>query len=227
MSFIRRLLHDLKGAVLVETTILIPILLVFLLGAVDFLFAFYEWSAATKAVEIGARIAAVSDPVASGLNSISTGVVNPPTVNPGDPMPNFQVTCNGATQACTCTVGSCPGMGSFSWAAINKIICGRDNTSTTECNYPTNCHDATSYYFAGMCDIFQRITAANVKIVYTQTGLGFAGRSGGPVPTITVSLQNIPFQFFFLNGLLGFRPINIPAAATTMTGEVLSSAPQS
>ena len=30
--------------------------------------ALYQWNAAAKAVEIGARIAAVSDPVASGLN---------------------------------------------------------------------------------------------------------------------------------------------------------------
>jgi hypothetical protein len=77
-----------------------------------------------------------------------------------------------------------------------------------------------------MCDIFSRIATANVKVVYTQTGLGFAGRTGGPVPTITVSLQNLPFQFFFLNGLRGFQPINISPATTTTTGEVLSSAAQ-
>jgi hypothetical protein len=117
-------------------------------------------------------------------------------------------------------------MGTFSWSAINKVICGRDSTSTTESNYSVQCADATSAYFAGMCDFFRRITAANVKIVYTQTGLGFAGRFGGPVPTITISVQNLPFQFFFLNGLLGFQPINIPALTTTTTGEVLSSAAQ-
>ena len=69
MSFTRHFSRDQDGGVLVETTVLIPILLVFLLGAVDFLFAFYQWSAAIKAVEVGARIAAVSDPVAEGLNS--------------------------------------------------------------------------------------------------------------------------------------------------------------
>ena len=195
MSFTRHFARDQDGSVLVETTVLIPILLVFLLGAVDFLMAFYQWSAAVKAVEVGARIAAVSDPVADGLNSLSTGVA----ASAGDPMPAFTVTCNdAASYSCDCTSGpgTCPGMGSFSWAAMNKIICGRDSTSSTECDYSTKCSDTTGYYFAGMCGIFRRITAANVKIVYTQTGLGFSGREGGPVPTIIVSVQNLPFQFF-------------------------------
>ena len=224
MSFNWRFARDQDGSVLVETTVLIPILLVFVLGAVDFSLAFYQWSLATKAAQVGARIAVVSDPVASGLNNISTGVLSS-TVAAGDPMPAFQVTCDGAAASCTCTVGTCPGMGTFSWAAMNNIVCGRDNTSATECNYSTQC-SATSYYFRGMCDIYPRITAANVIIRYTQTGLGFAGRSGGPIPTIAVSLQNLPFQFFFLNGLMGFGPINISSEITTTTGEVLSSAAQ-
>lgn len=226
MSFTRSFARDQAGGVLVETTVLIPILLVFVLGAIDFSLAFYQWNLATKAVQVGARIAAVSDPVASGLSSISTGVLSlSSTVIAGDPMPDFQVTCEGATPSCTCTRGTCPGMGTFSWAAMNKIVCGRNNTSTTQCIYSTQC-SATSSYFRGMCDIFPTITAANVRIVYTQTGLGFAGRDGGPVPTITVSLQNVPFQFFFLNGLMGFQPITISSARTTTTGEVLSSAAQ-
>jgi hypothetical protein len=74
-----------------------------------------------------------------------------------------------------------------------------------------------------MCDIFPRIRPANVVIVYTQTGLGYAGRPGGPVPTITLSLQNLPFQFFFLSGLRGFKDIPIPASTTSITAEDLSS----
>ena len=54
-------------------------------------------------------------------------------------------------------------------------------------------------------------------------GLGYAGRPGGPVPTIKISLQNLPFRFFFLGDLLGFRNIHIPEVATTMTAEDLYS----
>src|SRR5262249_1098875 len=73
------------------------------------------------------------------------------------------------------------------------------------------------------CDIFPRITPANVKIVYAQTGLGYAGRPGGPMPTITVSLQNLPFQFFFLRGLMGFHDFQIPSSTVSLTAEDLSS----
>jgi hypothetical protein len=74
-----------------------------------------------------------------------------------------------------------------------------------------------------MCNIFDRIGVTNVVVVYTQTGLGYVGRPGGPVPTITVALQNLPFQFFFLGALIGLNNVEIPAMTTTITGEDLSS----
>ena len=68
---ILRFTRDNNGGVLVEATIMITIMFVFVLGSIDFLFAFYQWNAATKAVQVGVRIAAVSDPVAKGLNGLS------------------------------------------------------------------------------------------------------------------------------------------------------------
>jgi hypothetical protein len=97
---------------------------------------------------------------------------------------------------------------------MNTIVFGRGSSS---------CSDAKSGDGVGMCDIFPRITPANVKIVYAQTGLGYAGRPGGPMPTITVSLQNLPFQFFFLRGLMGFHDFQIPASTVSLTAEDLSS----
>jgi Flp pilus assembly protein TadG len=220
MRSLIRFWRDQVGGPLVEVAVLFPFVFVFLFGSVDFLYAFYQWTSATKAVEVGARLAAVSDPVASGLTgttNIATQAVNPPTVLLGDPMPSFQVTCSGAgAGACTCT-GSCTGFGAYSAAAMNTIVFGRGSAA---------CGDATSYYDVGMCDMFSRITAANVQIIYSQTGLGYAGRLAGPVPTITVSLQNLTFQFFFLRGLLRFANLNMPPLATTITGEALSSGPQ-
>lgn len=208
-----RLLRDKSGAVLAEVTVMMPIALVFVLGSVDFLFAFYQWNAAAKAVEMGARIAAVSTPLANGLNSLSTSVLSS-SLHLGDTMPSFTVTCNaGGGGGCSCS-GTCSGVSGFNASALNDIVYGRGNAA---------CGDATSFYDAGMCDIFRRIQPANVKIVYAQTGLGYAGRNGGPVPTITVSIQNLPFQFFFLGGLLGFANINMPGLQTTITGEDLSS----
>jgi TadE-like protein len=208
--------RDTNGSVLVEVTVMLPIMIFFVLGSIDFLFAFYEWNAATKAVQVGARIAAVSDPVMTGFNNLSAALVSA-SLRPGSAMPQFTVTCDGRTATCTCD-GTCQvgGVIRFDAAALNTIVYGRGSKA---------CGDATSSYTAGMCDIFNRITPANVRIEYRQpaapAGLGYVGRPGGPVPTIKVSLQNIPFRFFFLGSL--FHNIQIPGLATTRTGEDLYS----
>jgi hypothetical protein len=208
------LLRDQQGSVMVEVTIMLSITLVLVLGAIDFLLLFYQWHAAAKAVQIGVRLAAVSDPVASGLNNLSQAVVSA-SVPPGAAMPNFVVTCDGRTGTCSCNgANACRGMKGYDGTAMNTIVFGRGSSS---------CSDAKSADVVGMCDIFPRITPANVKIVYAQTGLGYAGRPGGPMPTITVSLQNLPFQFFFLRGLVGFHDFQIPASTVSLTAEDLSS----
>jgi hypothetical protein len=223
-SFVQRLIRDEAGGPLVEATVLIPIMFTFLFGAIDFCFLFYQWNAAAKAVEVGARIAAVSNPVASGLNNISQNVVNPGVVDPGDPMPAFTITCDGSAGSCTCSGAACAGTAiTYDLTAMRTIVFGRAGL--------TSCGTPSSYYFAGMCNMFERITPGNVQVVYTQTGLGYAGRPDGPQPTVTVSLLQtagaaLQFQYFFLGGLLGFANINIPAFPTTITGEVLSSTAQ-
>src|SRR5215831_9752463 len=164
-------LRDQQGSVLVEVTIMLSITLMLVLGALDFLLLFYQWNAAAKAAQIGARLAAVSDPVALGLNGLSHAVVSL-WVPPGAAMPKFVITCDGRTATCTCNgVRACWGVRGYDRAAMNTIVFGRGNSS---------CSDAKSADQVGMCDIFPRITPANVKIVYTQTGLGYAGRPGAP-----------------------------------------------
>ena len=206
----RLLWGDERGSVLVETTVMLVILFIFVLGSVDFLMAMYQWNAASKAVQVGARIAAVSTPVANGLTAI-TGLEG--GANPGDfPPPAFTTrTCSGAGG------GSCTGGSTYNAAAMNRIVFGRDAAGADPCR------DATSSYEIGMCDVFPRVTAANVVVSYMYSGLGFAGRPSGPVPTVTVSLQNLTFQFFFLGGLMGFSNMAIPPLTTTITGEDLSS----
>src|SRR5262249_6128559 len=129
-------LRDQQGSVLVEVTIMLSITLVLVLGAIDFLLLFYQWNAAAKAVQIGARLAAVSDPVASGLNSLSQAVVSA-AVPPGAAMPNFVVTCDGRTATCTCNgVNACRGMKGYDRAAMNTIIFGRASSSCSHAKSP-------------------------------------------------------------------------------------------
>lgn len=197
---IKRFAGDERGGVLVEVTVMLVILFTFVLGSVDFLNAMYQWNAATKAVQVGARIAATSNPVAAGFTAI-TGMEG--GLNPGDPTPAgtyATITCDGGSASCTA--------GGYDAAALNIILSGR-------------CADPTAYCL-GMNKVFPRVQAQHVVISYESTGLGYAGRPGGPVPTISVSLQNLQFQFFFLT----FANITIPGLATTVTGEDLSlSAP--
>jgi TadE-like protein len=215
-SFIVRLVRDEDGGPLVEVAIILPILITFLFGGVDFMNALYQWNAAAKAVEIGARIAAVSDPVASGLNSIPENVLSA-SVASGSPMPDFIVACDGGAAACVCESGACGGMGSYSAEAMGLIVYGRAGKET--------CTPPASEYFAGMCNIFPPIMPQYVTVVYVQTGLGYAGRNTGPVPTIAVSLNaasskaKLPFKFFFLP----LANIDVPQVTTTITGEALSA----
>lgn len=198
------------GAVLVEATVMMTIMLVFLLGSIDFLLVFYQWNLATKALQMGVRLASVSDPVAAGFDNLGIAIAN--SLPAGSEMPAFIVRCDGEALTCKC-IGFCTGLGGYDEAAMDTIVFGRNSLS---------CSDATSVSNAGMCDIFPRITAANVTITYAQTGLGYVARPGGPAPTITIALQNLPIQFFFLGGLMKFNKINL-TASTSAAGEDLSS----
>lgn len=202
--------RDQNGGVLVEATVMIPIIFIFFLGAIDFLFAFYQWNQAAKAVETGLRIAAVSSPVSNDIPSI-TGVGG--SVYPGDPMPVITTrVCTGSNATCTGGSGS-----TYDATAMNWIVFGRGRTS---------CGAPSSVYYAGMCNFFARVQPLNVRITYSHSasdGLGYAGRPGGPVVTTTLSLENLQFQFFFLGGLMNFANINMPGMTSTMTSEDLSS----
>ena len=69
-----------------------------------------------------------------------------------------------------------------------------------------------------------RLRRQDVQISYVATGLGYQTRPGGAVPTIVVEIRTgLPFQFFFMNGLLGFANLNIPPMRSTVTGEDLAN----
>ena len=185
------------------------ILFIFILGSIDFLMAMYQWNAAAKAVQVGARIAAVSTPVANGLPAI-TGLEG--GAKPGDfPPPAFTTrTCTGAGG------GSCTGGSTYNADAMNRIVFGRVGAAALA--------SVQLLLTRSGCATFSPASQpANVVVSYIYSGLGFAGRPGRTTVArpMTVSLQNIPFQFFFLGGLLGFANITIPPLTTTITGEDL------
>lgn len=193
-----------SGAVSVEFGLTLTVFMLVLLAAAEFALGYWQWNAASKAVQLGARLAAVTDPVAAELRTL-TGLSS--GVNPGDPMPFFEIECRGAMQSCT--------TGAYDAAAMATIVFGRGNDACPEEPRP----------YPPMCQLFRRVTPENVVISYVHTGLGFAGRPGGPVPTITLRLEDVVYDSVVLRRLLG-DAVMMPAFTTTVTGENLSSTAQ-
>jgi Flp pilus assembly pilin Flp len=192
---------DAGGATTVEFGLVATVLFTILFGLVDFGYAFWQWSSATKALQLGVRLAAVSDPVSSDLKTL-TGLSA--SVKDGDPMPYYERVCSGAARTCS--------GGTFDQGALNTILYGRGNAS---------CPTARQSY-APMCQIFPRIKPENLRVEYVHTGLGYAGRPGGPLPTIAVSLVNLNFDFLILNAFLGLPTIPMSGLSATATAEDLS-----
>src|SRR6476469_4516640 len=90
--------HARDGSVMIEFALIVWLLLTVTCGMVDFSLALYQWNAASKATELGGRLAAVSDPVSSDLSTL-TGLGS--GVNPGDAMPYFKRVCSGSSQSCS------------------------------------------------------------------------------------------------------------------------------
>ncbi|WP_214474146.1 TadE/TadG family type IV pilus assembly protein [Mesorhizobium sp. dw_380] len=212
MPNLARFRKDESGAVMVEFTISMVVLLVLTLGFVDFGYAWFQWNSATKAVEIGARMASISTPIAPEIAAAGLATI------PGDPIPvgNYDFTCNGATSTCSCVGTGCPATTTFNPANFNRIFRGDAVGVGT-------CPALATGQRPGMCHFFSLLQPSNIIIRYAATGLGYQTRAGGSVPTITVSLQNMTFQFFFLSGLLGFGNISMPSMLSTVTGEDMKS----
>ncbi|WP_162916746.1 TadE/TadG family type IV pilus assembly protein [Dongia deserti] len=214
-SLFVRLLRDETGASIIEFSIVMVLFFLLTFGLVEFGYALFQWNSASKAAQLGARMAAVSDPVWSPLTTLTS------TGTPGGPwQTNYSVTCWGTNASGTngtCS-GTAPGGVSLAYSAANmqRLVFGRGGDLT--------CGTIGADGDPGMCDIFWRITPQNVRVNYRHTELGFAGRPGGPVPTVTLTITGLTYQFFALGGLMGFDEITMPDFTVTMTGEDLSAA---
>jgi Flp pilus assembly protein TadG len=208
LDSLKRLRDDTDGAAFLEFTVFAMFFFTFLFGIVEFSLSYYQWNAGTKAVQLGARLAAVSSPVATELAVANWDLAD---YEPGDIVAiddGFTIVCSGATAECNDDPAA------YDADAMNTLVYGRGNSS---------CAEATSPNF-GMCRLFTRVKPENVVVTYTYTGLGYAGRPGGPVPTIRVELVDLKMQFFFFDALFGLNDYDIPGLASTVTGEDLSIA---
>ncbi len=196
-SGIRRFWRDDSGLALTEALLTIPIMMIVLAAMVEFGVAVFQWNQATKAVQIGARRAAVSSPIVGDGAYASLGDFSSSGALAGDPVPGIpaSVSCRGAT----CDT-----------ARLNRLLTGGDGVC-----------GAVGSGFVGMCDVAPFLSADNVMVTYHRSFLGYVGRPYGQVSTVTVELRDVTVDFLFIDTLLGIDNITIPSQPVSMTSEDL------
>jgi len=205
--FLASFAREQTAAITVEFVVVMTFFITVTFFVIEVAIAQFWWQTAEKAVQIGARLAVVSNPAVTAITSSTT---NPLASGGafGQPCPsNCDVSgLTGCTSATSCT-WTCTGGGA--------------GCSTTPFNYIVN----------RMRQMYVPIQNSNVTITYTYTGLGYAG---GPLtPTVTVTLSNVPLKLGFISiigNLMGTSAapfFQIPTMSATITGEDLQSSQSS
>jgi len=201
------------GLSMVEGVIVLPLVLLVFAVLVEFGFAVFQWNQTVKAMQLGARMAAVSEPVADDLSFLTDDY---PVVE-GGPTPSPTA----SPKAIQCTAGNCAllGTGADGGTAPNLnadamawLIEGSDWGQANSCN-------PSSDPRPGMCDFNAQINEDNVVITYHRSGLGYVGRPDGPVMTVTVGISGLTFNLPLVGALIGVNEIEIPANPVTVTSE--------
>lgn len=199
---IRRLIHDQAASSAAEFAMVLPLLLIFLLGIIDAGRWMWTFNRVEKATQMGARFAVVADPVSPAIESSFIGTSG---LTQGDLIPATDfgtITCTGSGTAgsvsasCSCTTSPCPTLGTASGTAFQNIV------------------DRMKLFLP-------QLDYSNVTIVYSSSGLGYAGNPNGAdiSPLVTVQLSGL--QFTPITSFL-LTTMNMPAATTSLTAEDLS-----
>jgi hypothetical protein len=209
------------GATTIEFTIVMLLFFTLTFGITEFGYLLWQYNSAAKAAQVGARVAAVSNPIWSALPDLTDDAGSPGGVW----LTDYAVECSRNDTDCVSVGDDEVDLGDgYSADAMNCLVFGRQ---AGEDLCKTACADDPPTDEQGMCNYFHRIATdedANVVVTYSHTGMGFSGRPGGPVPTITLQLTGLTFEFFALGGLMGFDEITMPDFKVTMTGEDLNAA---
>jgi Flp pilus assembly protein TadG len=207
---VNRFLKDSAGGALVEFTLVFPILLLVALGTVDFSYLLFDWSLANKAAFAGARKAVVADPVATGITNLTYSTAGT----------ELNRSCFDSTGAADST-SSCPTVSTTCTPAASGGSCtnGYAWNETTFTN-PSATNELQKGILDRMKEVFPRLQRQNVQISYQTAGLGFVGRPNGLPMYVTVSIQGMTHQFYFIGPLAKIVSTrSLPTFATTLISE--------
>lgn len=191
------LLRDRRASSAVEFALVLPVLILFLFGILDAGRYMWALNSVEKAAQMGVRYAVVSDPVAIVVN---TDFVSGYSIPGGDVVP--EATFGSAT--CSST-GNCTVTGAASG------VSGRNATAFTS-------------IVTWMQNFYPDITAARVRVIYRNVGLGYSGDPTGPdiSPLTTVELSGLQFRSLVLFGGSLTLPV-ITASLTLEDGDCTST----
>jgi Flp pilus assembly protein TadG len=202
---LRKITLDQTGSSAAEFGLVLPLLLVLLFGIIDAGRWIWTYNQAEKATMMGARFAIVAagvagDPTANPPTGLYSSYVGTSSLTQGDTIPASafgKITCT--SSSCTCTLSPCPTLGTRNSTAFNNIV-------------------------ARMKMYLPSLTAANVTVEYSSSGLGYAGSPVLPdlSPLVTVKIGTPTALQFRPLTILAIRPFNMPDFTTTLSAEDLS-----
>ncbi|ASY57844.1 TadE/TadG family type IV pilus assembly protein [Sinorhizobium sp. CCBAU 05631] len=198
--FLKPFRQDESGVALTEALITFPIVMLMFATFIEFGYAMSQWNQTVKALQMGARLAAVSDPLTSDFDDVF------PT-EADDPLDNGDATPNDATIFSTCG----PDLANCS-DELSRIVLGSDGVCGTAGDPRP-----------GICDVNWRIKPENLVVTYQRSGLGYWGRPEGPVLTMRLEVRDVTLEMLFLGPLLGLDEIAVPAHPVTITTEDLQT----
>ncbi|MGV3512818.1 MAG: TadE/TadG family type IV pilus assembly protein [Novosphingobium sp.] len=200
MTLLRAFLKDELAATTAEFALVVPLFILFVFGAIDVGGFAWKINKLEKATQMGARMAVVTDPVATALLTES--------------YIGKAVTVGGTTV--TLTQGS-----TIPAEALGKTVC-----TTSGCSCSANCLSASTANSTALTNVANRmrvfdssIQDSNVQIEYVGSGLGYAGDPDGMeiAPLVTVRLVNMQYQPMV--GVLLNAAIDLPDFAFTLPME--------
>lgn len=193
---IRSPLRCTSGSSSVEFALTLPLLMILLFGIVDAGRLAWEYNRTEKATQVGARFAVVTSSFPPGLVSQSyLGSFGGATLTQGDRIPAAALGDLKCTStSCTCVTAPC--------------VSTPGTLDTTVFGYLLN----------RMKSMNPRITASNVEIHYTGSGLGYAGDPNGMqiAPLVTVKVTGMTWHP--ITGLM-FLNFTLPDVSTSLTAE--------
>lgn len=186
---LRRLAAEDTGASAAEFGLVLPFLLLLLFGIIDAGRYMWDVNRAEKASQMGVRTAVVTQFVSSAIDADYVGQCATP-LQAGDPIP-----------------ANC----------FTEVTCSRSGTSVT-CTSGTASALAFYSILTRIQSFMPVVQPIILQIIYSPSGLGYAGDPTGPdvAPIVTVRLSGMPFKPAMF---LTLSNIGLPEVRTSLTLE--------